>query len=608
MRAGISLALFDNRSVRSGCGSSQGASMAKTVGLRAAVVLITVLAVSAAACRGGAKERERVSAALRKAVTTSARQLYVTKDAEGRKLWKLTQQFYERRRYAAAWIQGTDPKPQMQELIKALTASANEGLDPQLYSVSLLEHRRQEASRGFLTKKGFDPNEAGALDAWLTYLYMKYSSDLADGLSDLAHADPRWQIKAEKFDLAGRLEKALDTNTVNQSLTELLPENPQYRALRKVLADYKALAARPAWPVVPSPLKLKPRARSTQVGLLAQRLAASGDYTGRVPAQNEAATYGPELQEAVRRFQRRHGLADDGIVTPAVVAEMNVPLSKRIEQIQLNLERWRWLPRDLGSRYILVNIPEYRLEVWEGDHVALTMRVVVGKQDTPTPIFNDEMTYLVFSPYWNVPPDIAKGETLPEILKDPGFLQRTNMEVVDASGKVVGPSTIDLADPTQYRFRQRPGDGNSLGLVKFMFPNQYNVYLHDTPTDSLFARARRSFSHGCVRIEQPLALAEYVLRDRPDWTKERIEAAMQALEERTVKLRTPIPVYFGYWTARVSGDGLMQFRKDVYGIDARLTTMLADRLSRLRKTAAAAAMTANGVKPAKRVSGAGSIE
>jgi murein L,D-transpeptidase YcbB/YkuD len=217
------------------------------------------------------------------------------------------------------------------------------------------------------------------------------------------------------------------------------------------------------------------------------------------------------------------------------------------------------------------------------------MRVVVGKKDTPTPIFNDRMTYVVFSPYWNVPPDIANNETLPEVLKDPGFLDRTNMEVIDKDGNLVDPSSIDLTDPTQYRFRQRPGGDNSLGLVKFMFPNQYNVYLHDTPAESLFARASRSFSHGCVRVEQPEKLARYVLGDQPDWTDVKIVEAMHYGEERTVKLKTPIPVYITYLTARVSSDGLVQFRKDVYDVDSAQSARLANRLERLRKAANTAA-------------------
>jgi murein L,D-transpeptidase YcbB/YkuD len=290
----------------------------------------------------------------------------------------------------------------------------------------------------------------------------------------------------------------------------------------------------------------------------------------------------------VRRFQRRHGLTDDGVVGARLVAELNVPVAARIRQIELNMERWRWLPRDLGDPHILVNIPEMRLDVREHGTVPVSMRVVVGKEDTPTPIFNHQMTYLVFAPYWNVPDDIAQKETLPAVMKDPTFLERSNMEVVDKAGQTVDPASIDLDQPQKYRFRQRPGTSNSLGLVKFMFPNQYNVYLHDTPADSLFARASRSLSHGCVRLEHPEKLAEYVLRDQPEWTPDRISEAMHSGAEQIVKLKTPLPVYLGYWTARVAADGVVQFRKDVYGIDDRQATTLGDRLERLRQSTRAA--------------------
>jgi murein L,D-transpeptidase YcbB/YkuD len=340
---------------------------------------------------------------------------------------------------------------------------------------------------------------------------------------------------------------------------------------------------------VPADLKLKPGQRHPHAAAVAKRLGASGDYSGTIDDQNPE--YGPDLQEAVKRFQRRHGLEPDAVVGRAVVAQMNVPVEARVAEIALNLERWRWLPRELGDRHILVNIPEYRLEVWEGAEVPLTMRVVVGKKDTPTPIFADDMTHVVFSPYWNVPPDIVKNETVPSALRDPAFLQRTNMEVLDKSGKIVDASSIDLEDVGEYRFRQRPGSSNSLGLVKFMFPNQFNVYLHDTPADSLFARATRSFSHGCVRVEQPEQLAQYVLRDQPDWTAARISEAMQAGTEKHVKLKEPLPVYLGYWTARVSADGIVQFRDDLYGIDARQQRLLTKAIEQLKAQAAAAAMT-----------------
>ena len=522
---------------------------------------------------------------------------YVTRDAEGTRLWKLTRTFYERRNFAPAWIDDGSPRPQMDALIRAIHAASREGIDPELYSASLLDRRKEEASKGFLTRKGFNPKEAVAMDVWLTSVYMKFASDLADGVSDLAHADPKWKIKPESFDPLADLERALRDNRVAESLFEHTPTNPDYRSLQKALTDYREQAARGGWPTVPPDARIKPGQASPHVAALARRLAASGDYTGAVPRAGDRAVYGPELQEAVKRFQRRHGLTDDGVVGPPLTAEMNVPIEARIDQLELNMERWRWLPRDLGQRHILVNIPEMRLDLWDHGSVPLTMRVVVGKPDTQTPIFNDEMTYIVFAPFWNVPTDIAKNETLPSMLREPGFLDRMNMEVVDATGNPVDAGSIDPDNPGKYRFRQRPGTSNALGLVKFMFPNQFNVYLHDTPADSLFARASRSLSHGCVRLEQPEKLAAYVLRDQPEWTPERISEAMHGGEERTVKLKEPLPVYLGYWTASVTSDRLVQFRKDVYGIDARLTTKLAERLGRLKNSALAAVTATTGERP-----------
>jgi murein L,D-transpeptidase YcbB/YkuD len=569
--------------------------MSRRTSILAATAAFLIVAGACARIQIGEPERDREMNEAVRAAVTGAAPGYLKHDPEGRRLWKQTRAFYDAREYSAAWVAGARPRPQMDALIAALRDAEREGLDPGLYNVGMLEERRREGSKGFLTDKGFDPKEAGALDVWLTYLYMKYASDLADGLSDLAHADGSWKIKPEKFDPRAHLEKAVSENRLRESLDELKPRIAEYERLRSLLQTYREQKAAGGWPKVPN-TKLKPGQKSTYVAALARRLAASGDYRGPIPNGSSAGVYTPELQEAVRVFQRRHGLADDGVVGPAVISALNVPIDRRIEQIAMNMERWRWLPRDLGERYILVNIPEMRLDVVEGNTAAISMRVVVGKSDTPTPIFNDEMTYLVFSPYWNVPPSIAEGETLPSMLMDPDFLARNNMEVVDASGAVVDPSIVDLGDPDAYRFRQRPGAGNSLGLVKFMFPNQFNVYLHDTPADSLFERATRSFSHGCVRVEDPVRLAEYVLGDQPEWNRDRIREAMHAGEEKSVKLKTPIPVYLGYWTARVRPDDTVQFRDDVYSIDRRLAGRLADRLERLRRTgeAAAAATSAAG--------------
>jgi murein L,D-transpeptidase YcbB/YkuD len=527
-----------------------------------------------------------VSDALREAAP-----VFVGRDKESAALWKLTRQFYQKRHDAPAWIDGRKPRAQMDDLIGALQTADREGLDPALYNVSTLAARRQEAGRGFLSVKGFDEGEAAKLDVWLTYLYLRYASDLSSGVTDLSHADPDWKMRDEQIDLLALLETAIDDNHVAASLKRLVPDHTQYVALREALAKYRDLAQKGGWQPLPAQLKLKPGQSDPAVPALAKRLAITGDLTAAANEQDTA--YGPALQEAVKRFQRRHGLEPDGAIGRAAVAQMNVPVEARIDQIGLNLERWRWLPRQLGERHILVNIPEFRLEVWDHDKVPLSMRVVVGKKDTPTPIFADDMTYVVFAPYWNVPPDIVKKETLPSVLRDPAFLQRTNMEVLDKSGKPVDPASVDLENGGGYRFRQRPGSSNSLGLVKFMFPNSFNVYLHDTPADSLFARATRSFSHGCVRVEQPDKLAQYVLGDQRDWTPERIDRAMHAGEEKSVKLRAPLPVYLGYWTARVSADGILQFRDDLYGVDGRQMTLLASAIDRL-KTRAGEAATAFG--------------
>jgi murein L,D-transpeptidase YcbB/YkuD len=560
------------------------------------VVAMMLAAALAAGCGDRSKRVEdgAVGTSGRKdaAVTTAFEKgtlPFVGRDAESVRLWKLTRQFYQKRGDRFAWIDGRKPRREMDELIGVLQSADRDGLDPALYNVPILTARRQEAGRGFLTMKGFNENEAADLDVWLTYLYLRYASDLTNGLSGLSHADPKWKLRDKRTDPGPLLEKALEEHRIAQSLQELTPAHLQYTGLRDALAKYREIAQRGGWPAVPADLKVKPGQRHPGVVSLAKRLAASGDYRGTIDEQNPV--YGPDLQEAVKRFQRRHGLEPDAVIGRAVVAQMNVPAEARVSQIALNLERWRWLPRDLGERHVLVNVPEYRLEVWEGQRVPLSMRVVVGKKDTPTPIFADDMTYVVFSPYWNVPPDIVKNETIPSALRDPAFLQRTNMEVLDKAGKTVDPSSVDIEDVGEYRFRQRPGSSNSLGLVKFMFPNSYNVYLHDTPADSLFARATRSFSHGCVRVEQPEQLAQYVLRDQPQWTPERISEAMRSGVEKSVKLSSPLPVYLGYWTARVSADGIVQFRDDLYAIDARQMTLLERTIEQLKQQAAAAAMT-----------------
>jgi murein L,D-transpeptidase YcbB/YkuD len=363
-------------------------------------------------------------------------------------------------------------------------------------------------------RQSFDAAHAADVDLELTYAYLSYAWDLTHGTSDPEDLDPHWHAVQRDVDLHAALQNGLDENRIEESLERLAPAAPQYQGLKHQLARYRAMTPQGGSPSNPA---------------------------------NLANPANPGNAEAVRL-------------------------------IAINMDRWRWLPDDLGSRYVMVNIPAFHLDVVENGRSVLGMNVVTGKPDSPTPVLADRMTYVVFSPYWNIPPDIVRNETLPHALKDPAYLERNNIEIVrggSTDATPVDPSTVDWnAVAADIRFRQRPGKGNSLGLVKFVFPNHFNVYLHDTPAPALFERIERDFSHGCVRIEQPRELAKYVLSDQPEWTDEKIDQAMQAGTERTVTLKQPLPVYLVYFTAWEQ-NGAVQFAKDVYGHDRKQTAAAA---------------------------------
>ena len=286
------------------------------------------------------------------------------------------------------------------------------------------------------------------------------------------------------------------------------------------------------------------------------------------------------MLEGVKRFQDRHGLEPDGVIGKGTVATLNVPFTRRVRQIELGLERLRWMPDLHNSRFIVVNIPTFQLWAWDSltadGAPTLSMNVVVGASlKTMTPVMQEELAYLVFRPYWNVPRSITVGEVLPKLRRDPGYLTLNNMELVagggdDASPLTATPANLERLTKGQLRVRQRPGPKNSLGLVKFIFPNDQAIYLHDTPATELFSRARRDFSHGCVRVERPVDLAAWVLRERPEWTRDRIVEAMQKGKSQTVTLPHHIPVFLFYTTAISSPDGTVRFAEDIYGRDARL--------------------------------------
>jgi L,D-transpeptidase YcbB len=538
-----------------------------------------LLAASGSGCRRDtAAQPSQPWAVLEKAATRDRAPDYLSRGSRGTRVWKAARVFYQQNGYQPAWTQpdstGTHRKPlaRMDELVYAVRDSYRDGLNPADYQAErLLKLRDTLWDRE--ARKGVEEQTLADADVMLTCMFLEYAADLASGRVDPRGIDPQWTGKPRDVDLSAALTRALSGEGVAAALASVAPKHLEYTALRGVLSSYHDLMEKGGWPAVPAKLTLKPGMRHLAVPLIRKRLALTADFgpESESALTNTDTVFDEGLAKAVANFQTRHGLQSTGVFNPATAAAMNVPIEQRIQQIAINLERWRWLPDELGDPNIRVNLPAFRLDITDHGNTVMTQRVIVGKVDSKTPIFSDEMQYVVFSPYWNIPEQIVRDETIPHVMSDPDFLRRNNIEVVGTSGEAIDPGSIDwtnAATDRSLRFRQKPGDDNSLGLVKFIFPNHFNVYLHDTPADALFARVERDFSHGCMRIEQPLELAQYVLRDQPSWTTERISEAMHAGKEQTVKLTRSLPVHVVYFTVMPYANGAVQFRDDLYGYDA----------------------------------------
>jgi murein L,D-transpeptidase YcbB/YkuD len=411
-----------------------------------------------------------------------------------------------------------------------------------------------------------------ATDTFLSYGYHLLAGRIYPEITDGEWSDYIWEA-----DLAGLLHDALEAGNVKGILGSLVPPHEEYSALRDAIAFYREVAAVGGWPEVPYGGTLRLGDRSRRVAVLRERLIMSADLDYDYQAQDESY-FEDALEEAVLRFQRRHGLVPDGAVGPNTLAAMNVPINDRIEQLELNMERWRWLPEDLGDKYIFVNTAAFELRVVEHGQTVMGMRIVVGKPYWHTPSFSSRMTYIVVNPSWNVPTSIAVDDILPKLAKDPGFLQRQDFKVITGGGKratAIDPGSIDWSQVTEdnlsFRFVQPPGPKNPLGRLKFMFPNRFSVYLHDTPSKGLFNHKVRTFSHGCIRIEQPLALAAYLV---PDLSVEDLDELIKSDDTIKVSLPEPITVHTLYWTAWVDGNGEINFREDIYGRDEALRELL----------------------------------
>ena len=334
--------------------------------------------------------------------------------------------------------------------------------------------------------------------------------------------------------------------------------NESYKALKDQLGKYLTIAKNGGWPQVNAIKKsLKKGTTYPDVAIIKKRLMVTGDLTGNDTSQ----VFNDTLVTAVKNFQARHGFSETGIINDSLIKEMNVPVTKRVEQLLMNMDRMRWLANEPTGNLIVVNIPEFVLHVYEGKQKAFDIDVVVGKEGHNTMMFNGDLNQVVFSPYWNVPPSIVAKEILPAMEKNPNYIAKENMEI---TGNDDGLPVI----------RQKPGTSNALGKVKFLFPNSFNIYFHDTPSKSLFNRDTRAYSHGCIRLKEPEKFANYVLRNQPEWTPEKISEAMNSGEEKYVKVKDPIPVIITYYTAWVDENGRLNFRQDIYGHDEKLAVKM----------------------------------
>ena len=494
--------------------------------------------------------------------------------------------------------------PAAQQAVRWLAEAEQQGLRPQDYDAARLAAAVQQAEAAAL------PQDAAApLEEALTRQVLDYLRDLRHGRVDVAaqlkaHYD---SPTAPAPDLAAALRDAVARGTPDDALRAALPPWPQYAALQQALLRYRALADHPAWqtrwPALPGG-RLQPGQRWAGLPTLAARLQALGDLATPAAVTD---SYSAALQKAVQTFQDRHGLSADGVLGKTTLDALDVAPATRAHQIALAMERLRLTPLPAAPRFVTVNVPEFMLRALRQDdggvHEDLKMRVIVGKAlDTRTPLFDEDMRWIEFSPYWNIPPSIARAETVPKLRANPGYLAAQGMEFVGPGGvsTAVTAANLDAVLAGQLRIRQRPGPKNALGDIKFMLPNNQNIYLHHTPSPGLFNRARRDFSHGCVRIEEPVALALWVLHDQPEWTEARIRQSMGRPRPVTARLLEPVPVLLIYQTAVVD-QGVMRFVPDLYGQDALLERALAQPR---RPRPAAAQPAATHVRSVTAVTGA----
>lgn len=477
--------------------------------------------------------------------------------------------FYSNRDYQPAWIDEKGLSNEAKDLLEAIDACTVHGLSKDDYKLQYLYHLKKK-----LEKEDSGLSDYQKLEKELTGAYLKIASHILRGRIDPQQFDAQWITDRREKDLAKHLQQALVEEEIEESLEALEPKFKGYEGLKEALQRYEEIAETAGdWVKLPEDLVLKPGDSSEYVSQLSQMLYDLGDAE---ELKNDVQVYDEEIAAALANFQERHGLQPDSILAVKTIEMLNQSPKRRLAQIKLNLERYRWMPERPEGRHVVVNIPEFKLHVYEGVDSVFSMRVIVGKAfESTTPVFNDTIEYITFSPDWTVPQSIAYEEMLPALKEDPNYLVDRNFKLYE--GWTEGAEELDSRkvkwkkikeEDFSYRIVQQPGPANSLGKVKFMFPNSMDIYLHDTPADYLFDNNERDYSHGCIRVEDPEMFAKYLLNGQ-GWNRQKIEEYMNKPEPTDVPLSEKVPVFIEYHTAWMGSDGRVHFREDIYGHDAK---------------------------------------
>jgi len=471
---------------------------------------------------------------------------------------------YERRDFEPLWLDSA----KRDELLTLIRDSTKEGLDPIDYHADAIETYQSRSG------DADSPRFIVDRDIVFSDSLVRLGYHLIFGKVDPRDLDPNWNFNRDfgDRDSVEVVQAAIQAPSLRQYVMDFFPRGQLHQSMKEALARYRAIEAQGGWPPIPPGPTVKPGETDSRVPAIRTRLSA--EFHVEPDTATDPALYDTTLEASVRAFQRRYGLDVDGVIGKGTLTAMNVSVEDRIDQIRVNLERSRWVFTDLEDRFLVVNIAGFRVFLVEDSEVIWTARAQVGKPYRQTPVFRSTMKYLVFNPTWTVPPTILRKDILPKAIEDPDYLATKNISVLDQSGNVIDRHALDWDSYRSGRFpyilRQDPGPTNALGRVKFIFPNEHFVFLHDTPSRALFARTHRTFSSGCIRVENPLELAEALLDDPQTWNQANIDRVIQSGETKTVFLNEPLTVLMMYWTAGIGDDGKFMFRKDVYERDLRI--------------------------------------